>query len=131
MSHIPNLHGQHLDLDKKDISTTAREKEIVLANSRDIVDYHSTNAQSVLILSRLTPKMTRCVFPYTRNIFCSDELKQLFFTAAQTLASFKVKPVDVPAGWKDLALFRFKLYKMNHFNHDKMSRTPTNTHKNT
>jgi len=48
---------------KKDISTTARENYFILAESRDIVNYHSTNAQSVLILSRLTPKMTCSVLP--------------------------------------------------------------------
>jgi len=32
------------DLDlKKVISITAREKDVILAESRDIVDYHSTN----------------------------------------------------------------------------------------
>ena len=47
-----------------DISTTARENDFILEESRDTGDYHSTNAQSVLILSQLTPKMTCFVLSY-------------------------------------------------------------------
>jgi len=50
------------DLDLK--IKTAREKDFILAESRDTVNYHSTNAQYVLILSRLTPKMTCFVLSY-------------------------------------------------------------------
>jgi len=49
------------DFEKK--TTTAREKHFILAESRYIIDYHSTNAHSVRILFRLTPKMTRFVLP--------------------------------------------------------------------
>ena len=70
MSHIPNLHRQQwvtLTLKKKTFPPLPEKKDFILAESRDIVDYRSTNAQSVQILSRLTPKMTRFVLPYMYN----------------------------------------------------------------
>ena len=70
MSHIPNLHRQQwvtLTLKKRHFHHCQRKKDFIPAESRDIVDYHSTNAQSVQILSRLTPKMTRFVLPYMYN----------------------------------------------------------------
>jgi len=51
----------NLDLKKSHFHHCQRKR---LAESRDIVDYHSTNAQYVQILSRFTAKMTRFVLPY-------------------------------------------------------------------
>ena len=46
-----------LDLEKKRISTNGRDKDFIFSSSTDVTEIDSSNIKTVLILSRLTPKL--------------------------------------------------------------------------